>query len=201
MAHTESSAGSATPAAAAAVAAAVDVATRPFALVGHFESPAQLYRACETLRDAGYEHFDAHTPFPVHGLERAMGLPASKLPWVVLCGGTAGLSLAVWLAYYSQEVWYRHNIGGKEAFAIPSLIPIFFELTILLSSFAAFFGLWAMNKQPEFFHPVMQHPSFHRASDDLFFIAVEARDPKYDPVATRALLETLGTRELAEVAP
>jgi hypothetical protein len=174
---------------------------QPFALVGYVDTPADIYHACEALRDAGYKHFDAHTPFPVHGLEKAMGLPASKLPWVVLAGGFTGLSGAVALAYYTQEIAYKHVIGGKEAFSYQAFIPIFFELTVLFSAFATFFGLWAMNRQPEYFHPVMQHPSFTRATDDKFFVSVEAKDPKFDRQATKELLAKLGFHEIEEVAP
>ena len=102
--------------------------SQPVAVVGYGESAADIFHACEALRDAGSEHFDAHTPFPVHGLERAMGLPASKLPWIVLAGGITGLSGALALAYYTQEIAYKHVIGGKEAFSYQAFIPIFFEL-------------------------------------------------------------------------
>ncbi len=172
-----------------------------WALVGYFDTPKQIYACCEKLRDAGYRDFDAHTPFPVHGLEIAMGLKPSRMPWISLAGGAAGLSLAVWLAFYTQAVWYPQNVGGKAPFAYQAFIPIFFELTVLFAAFATFFGLWAVNKLPMFFHPVMQHPSFPRATDDKFFIAVEAKDAKFHPIDTRALLEQLGAKELMEIAP
>jgi hypothetical protein len=173
----------------------------PFALVGYVDSPAELFHGCEALRDAGYKHFDAHTPFPVHGLERAMGLPPSKLPWIVLTAAFLGLSGAVALAWYTQVVAYPHTIGGKEPFSWQAFMPIFFECTVLFSAFGCFFGLWALNKQPEYFHPVMQHPTFHRATDDKFFISVEARDPKFDRDATRQMLVKLGFQQVEEVMP
>jgi hypothetical protein len=176
-------------------------ATQPYALVGYCETPADLYHACEALRDAGYKHFDAHTPFPVHGLEKAMGLPPSKLPWIVLTAGIMGLIGVIALAYYTQAMAYPHVIGGKEAFSYQAFVPIFFEGTVLLSAFGTFFGLWALNKQPEYFHPVIQHSNFPRASDDLFFISVEARDPKFDLGKTRELLGSLGLKQIEEVMP
>ena len=169
------------------------------ALMGWYETPGELYKACEALRDAGYQRFDAHTPFAVHGLEHAMGLRPSRLPWIVLGGGLFGLVGSVLLAWYTQGVDYPQNISGKEAFSYQAFIPVFFELTVLCAAFATFFGMWSMNKLPRFFHPVQTHPSFERATDDLFFISVEAADPKYDRVATRRLLTALGTRELCEV--
>jgi hypothetical protein len=170
------------------------------ALMGWYESPAELYKACEALRDAGYQRFDAHTPFAVHGLEQAMGLRPSRLPWIVLGGGLFGLLGSIALAWYTQGVDYPQNISGKEAFSFQAFVPVFFELTVLCAAFAAFFGMWAMNRLPHFSHPVQTHPSFHRSTDDAFFISVEAADPRYDRVATKKLLAALGARELCEVA-
>lgn len=170
-----------------------------FGLMGWFPTPAELYQACEVLRDAGYKEFDAHTPFPVHGLEKAMGLPPTKFPFIVFGGGVFGLTGAITLAYYTQEVWYPQNISGKLPFSWQAYIPIFFELTVLAAGLTCFFGLWAWLKLPMPSHPTFQHPSFHRHSDDAFFISVEAKDPKFDREKTKAMLEKLGILELQEV--
>ncbi len=170
------------------------------ALMGWFETPAELFKACETLRDAGYQRFDAHTPFAVHGLEQAMGLRPSRLPWIVLGGGLFGLFGSVLLAWYTQAVDYPQNISGKEAFSFQAYVPVFFELTVLCAAFACFFGMWIMNRLPRFSHPAHSHPSFHRATDDAFFISVEAADPRFDRAATSKMLAALGARDLALVA-
>ena len=172
--------------------------TPPYGLVGVTDTPAQIFEVCEKLRDSGYKHFEAHTPFPVHGLERAMGIPPSRVPWISLAGGAFGLLGMVALTYYTA-IDYPWNISGKPAFSWQVYVPLFFEMMVLFSSFGTFFGMWGLNKLPTFFHPVMQHPMFHRASDDRFLIAVEAKDPSYDPVKTRALLEKMGVHDLAEV--
>jgi Protein of unknown function (DUF3341) len=169
-------------------------------LMGWFETPGELFKACETLRDAGYKRFDAHTPFPVHGLEDAIGLAPSRLPWVVLGGGLFGLFGSIWLAWYTQAYDYPQNISGKVPFSFQAYIPVFFELTVLCAAFACFFGMWMINKLPRYFDPVMTHPSFHRATDDAFFICVEAKDAKFDRADTKRLLTTLGAREICEVA-
>jgi hypothetical protein len=174
---------------------------RPFAIVGVFDTPAQLFHACEELRDAGYQHFDAHTPFPVHGLERAMGLAPSRLPWIVLLGGFTGLFSMIALAWYTQGYDYPLNISGKEPFSYQAFVPLFFELTVLFSALACFFGMWGMNRLPTYFHPVMQHPMFPRATDDKFLLSVESRDPKFDLAQTRELLEKVGAQDVAEVMP
>lgn len=169
-----------------------------FGLVGYFETPAALYHACESLRDSGYKDFDAQTPFPVHGLERAMGIPPTKLPWFVLAGGLFGLSGGVALTYYVATD-YALNISGKPAFSYQIFVPVYFELLVLCSGLVCFFTLWAISGLPKYYHPTMKHPSAHRMTDDLFFISVEATDPKYDPERTRALLEKLGAKEVEEV--
>ncbi len=175
--------------------------SKAHALVGYFDTPADLFHACETLRDEGYRDFDAHTPFPVHGLEHAMGLKPSRLPWIVLACAAFGLGGATLMQWWMGGVDYPLNISGKPAFTLPSSIPIMFELTVLCSAFGTFFGMWGLNRLPRFYDPVMKHPSFGRATDDKFFIAVEAKDSKYDPEGTRALLEKLGAKELTEVEP
>lgn len=179
----------------------VSLSQKPFALVGWFSTPKDLYHACEGLRDAGYKDFDAHTPFPVHGLEHAMGLKPSRLPWIVLACGLTGASSALLMQIWMTVIDYPLNIGGKPFLTLPSYVPITFELTILFSAFGTFFGMWGLNRLPRFFHPVMQHPTFHRASDDRFFLSVEATDPNYDSARTRELLEKLGAKELSEVEP
>ena len=176
-------------------------AIRPFGIVARFESPAELMHACEKLRDEGYRNFDAHTPFPVHGLERAMGLGPSRVPWIVLGGGISGLSIGLLLQWWVHASAYPQVISGKPLFALPAYVPIMFELTVLLSAFGCFFGLWALCGLPRPFHPVMQHSTFERATDDAFFVSVEASDPKFDAKAVRSLLEKVGGKEIEEVLP
>lgn len=167
-------------------------------IAGHFETPAELFHACEKLRDKGYLHFDAQTPFPVHGLEKAMGLKPSKVPWFSFFGGATGLASGLALTWYCN--WdYPLNIAGKPPFSWQIYIPIYFELTILLCALTTFVTLWAICGLPRFFHPTMTHKAFPRTTTDAFFLCVEARDPKYDRARTRALLEELGARDVEEV--
>jgi hypothetical protein len=179
----------------------IAVRNPPWGIVGWVDTAPGIYKTCEALRDAGYKKFDAHTPFPVHGLENAMGLKPSKLPWLVLgcafTGATAALTMMIWM----NVIDYPMNIGGKPFMTLPSYVPITFELTILFSALGSFFGMWGMNRLPKYFDPVMQHPTFYRASDDRFFVSVEAADPNFDLAKTRSFLEGLGVQELAEVAP
>ena len=167
-------------------------------MMGLFETPADLYHACEELRDAGYKGIDAMTPFPVHGLEKALGLPPTRLPWFVLTGGATGLLSAILLTWYTNYD-YPLNISGKVPFSWHIYIPVYFELTILFSALTCFVTLWALCKVPTFFHATMRHKSFPRATDDGFFVTIEASDPKYDAEDTKKLLEKLGAKEIEEV--
>lgn len=169
-----------------------------YALMGYFEKPSEIYHACEEFRDAGYKAIDAQTPFPVHGLERAMGLTPTRLPFIVLGGAITGLCSAIALTWYVN--WdYPINISGKPPFSYQIYIPIYFELTILFSALSCFFGLWGLCRLPTFFHPTMRHPSFQRTSDDAFMLVIEASDPKYDAQKTRALFEKVGAKGIEEV--
>lgn len=172
--------------------------TPPWGMVGVFDSAQAIYHACEGVRDAGYKNWDAYTPFPVHGLEKAMGQKPTKMPWLSLGGGIFGLGFMLWLSWYCS--WdYPFNISGKPVFSYQAYVPLYFELMILFCSFATFFGLWGMCRLPTFFHPVMTHPKFPVATDDRFLICIEAKDGQYEAEKVRALLEKLGAHDVQEV--
>lgn len=163
--------------------------SRPLLYLAEYETPADVMHAAEKVRDAGYERWDVHTPFPIHGMDRAMGLPDSKVGWIVLVMGLTGCISAFLLMWWTNGVDYPLVIGGKPGFSIPSMIPIMFELTVLLSAFGAVFGMLGINQLPKHHHPVFYSDRFERASDDRFFISIDASDPAFDLEETRALLE------------
>jgi hypothetical protein len=171
-----------------------------FGALAEFATPADLYHACEGVRDAGYTRWDAHAPFPIHGLERAMGLRASRLPWVVLVtalgGAVAGMGLQGWVA----TIAYPLVISGKPLFSWPAFIPITFELSVLGGAFGAVFGMFAFNQLPRLHHPLFASARFERATDDGFFLSIESWDPKFDPDRTTDLLRRLGAKEVELVA-
>jgi Protein of unknown function (DUF3341) len=164
---------------------------RPVLFLAEFESPGQVTRAAEKVRDAGYKRWDVHTPFPVHGMDKAMGLPDSMLGWIVLACGLTGCSVAFLLIWFTNGVDYPLIIGGKPGFSFPSMVPVMFELTILLSAFGAVFGMFGINQLPRHHHPVFYSKRFERMTDDRFFISIEAADEKFDLESTRELLESL----------
>lgn len=169
---------------------------RPILYLAEFETPGQVMRAAEKVRDAGYKRWDVHTPFPVHGMDRAMGLGDSKLGWIVLVAALTGTTAAFLLMWWTNGIDYPLIIGGKPGAAFPSMVPVMFELTILLSAFGTVFGMFGLNQLPRHHHPVFHSDRFDRATDDRFFISVEAADEKFDLAETRTLLESLAPSHL-----
>lgn len=172
-------------------------AKRPILYLAEFETPAGVMHAAEKVRDAGYSRWDAHTPFPVHGMDKAMGLSDSIMGWIVLACGLTGVTAAFLLMWFTNGYDYPIIIGGKPGFSLPSMVPVMFELTILLSAFGAVLGMLGVNQLPRHHHPIFYSERFERCTDDRFFISIEAGDPKFDLDATRALLEKCHPAHLA----
>ena len=164
----------------------------PSVVLAEFESAHDVLHAAEKVRDAGYARWDAHTPFPVHGMDKAMGLKDSRVGWIVIVFALIGLSGAFAMMHWMNGVDYPLVVGDKPGGApgsLPSMVPIMFELTILLSAFGAVLGMLYLNQLPRHHHPVFESERFRQASDDRFFISIEACDPKFDVDKTRSLLE------------
>jgi hypothetical protein len=177
-------------------------AVRPpetWGLLAEFDTVDTFLAAVEKVRDAGYVAFDTYAPFPIHGLDESMGIRMSRLPWLVAGGGATGAAAGLLLQWWTNGLDYRLLISAKPFFGLPAAIPITFELTVLLASIGAFIGLLAANRFPELYHPVLPARGFARATTDGFFISVEARDPAFDAVGTKELLERLGARAVEKV--
>lgn len=163
-----------------------------FGALAEFDSAAAIFHACEKVRDKGFRKWDAHTPFPVHGLDRAMGLGSSKVPWIVLglalCGGTGGFALQAW----SSTQGYAMVISNKPLLSWQAFMPVTFELSVLLGAFGAVFGMWGLNRLPQWYHSVFRSQRFAKVTDDKFFITIESADPKFNPEATQAFLREIG---------
>lgn len=165
-------------------------------VLAEFDTPAELYVACEKVRDAGYQQWDAHSPFPVHGLDKAMGLKASVLPWITLVTGLTGTAAALTLQWWVSTIEYPLVISGKPLFSLPAFVPIIFELSVLFGAFGTVFGMFALNKLPMLHHPLFQSERFDRVTDDKFFISIEAADGKFDTETTQAFLREVGAKHV-----
>jgi Alternative complex III, ActD subunit len=170
-----------------------------YGLMAEFENANALTEAAKRTYDEGYRKMDAYSPFPIEPVWEAMGMHDRPVSFLVLCGGIVGLIAGFGLCYWVSTIAYPLNVGGRPYNSWPSFIPVTFELTILFASFAAVIGMLALNGLPMPYHPVFNVPSFARASQDRFFLAIEAADPKFDRARTLEFLKALGAREINEV--
>lgn len=171
---------------------------RIYGYVAAVKNASQLYKAAEKIHADGYTKFDCLSPYPIHGLEKAMGCKKSILPYLVFCGGLTGFLTAICLAYITQVGIYPTVVQAKPAniFTVPAFFPIMFELTILLSGFTTLFGLLGLMGLPRLNHPLFNSRQIERATDDGFLLVMEARDPKFSEDGTRAFLEGLGAENI-----
>ena len=183
---------------------------RLYGLLAEFENPAQLMAAAEKVRDAGYRYWDCHTPFPVHGLDQAMGIKRTILPVCVFVAGAsgcmAGFALQLFTNSFGLTIWamvwvtgYPFLISGKPLLSIPAFIPVIFELTILFSALSTVGLMLLFNGLPWLHNPLFRSERFRRASDDRFFISIEARDPRFYRTKTEQLLKSLGATAVEAV--
>jgi hypothetical protein len=144
-----------------------------YGALARFAGPGELLEAVGRLRALGYRRLDAYSPFPVHGMDRALGLKRSKVPALVLAGGIFGALFAQILQWYQSVIAYPLVTGGKPLNSAEAFVPITFETTILYAAFGAVFGMLALNGLPRLYHPVFRGKSFARASNDGFFLSVD----------------------------
>ena len=172
-----------------------------YGLMAEFEDPTALVDAARKTYDAGYRRFDSFSPYPIHEIFDAMHLHDKRVSRFVLGGGLLGMFTGIGLQAWVSAVAYPLNIGGRPYLSWPMFVPVTFELTILLAAFAAVFGVvFGLNGLPMPYHPVFNVARFaEHASQDGFFLAIEAADAKFDHGATRTFLQSLGAREVNDV--
>jgi len=171
-------------------------------LMAEFDSPAAIYEAAERTRERGYRWWDCHVPFPVHGLDKAMGIRPTILPILVFFGGLTGAMTGLFLQWYTNAAsiltWffvplrgYEFLISGKPLDSVPAWIPVIFEMTILFSALATAGWMFLLNGLPRLYHPTLKCPRFARATNDRFFLVIEARDPAFTRAKTEEFMKTL----------
>lgn len=171
-----------------------------YGMVARFADGEAMLKAAHKVREAGYTATDGFSPIPVHGLTEALGIRKSRLAALIFCGGlTGGLGALAFQTWVSINA-YPHIVSGRPLFSWPSFVPVIFEGTVLLSAFAAVFGMLIRNRLPEPHHPVFNTPAFERATTDGFFLAIESSDPKYNTAATRSLLKGAGALDVNEIS-
>ncbi|HEY5311016.1 MAG TPA: DUF3341 domain-containing protein [Pirellulales bacterium] len=166
--------------------------TALYGLLVEFVTAQQILDATRRAAEAGYRQMDAYTPYSVEGLAEELGLRRSRIPSVVLVAGLVGAGVGFLMQFWSMAVDFPFNVGGRPLNSWPVFIPITFELLVLVASFAAFLSMLFLNGLPHPHHPLFNVPEFARASQDRFFLCIEATDPQFDPRLTAEFLERLG---------
>ena len=172
-----------------------------YGIAAEFESARDLYHAAEKIRDSGYSKWDVFSPFPIHGMDEAMGLKKSILGKVVFFGGLTGFLLAVTMEFGTSSFLYPLIVAGKPTnlYTVPAFFPVMFELTILLSAFTAVFGMLIMNGLPRLNHQLFNWDRFKKVTEDKFFVAIESDDPKFSTRSVKDFLESLGGTNITTI--
>lgn len=179
-------------------------------LAAQFSSTAAIYKAATKTREAGYRWFDCHVPFPVHGLDKAMGVQFTILPILVFFAGMTGLCIAIFLQVFTNSlelnlwalvpvVGYQFEVSGKPLVSAPAFVPVAFELTVLFSALATVSLMLVLNKLPCLYHPVLKSSKMKRITDDRFVLVIESRDPKFVRSTAQAFLESLEPERIVEL--
>jgi hypothetical protein len=173
---------------------------KAYGLVAEFTTPADTMHAAEKVREAGFTRWDVFTPFPIHGMDKAMGIKNSKVGWFAFVGGVIGYTSGMLMIWFLNAVDYAIPVGGKPMFSPFGAFPPSYELTILLGAFGAIGGMLFLNRLPRLHHPLLKHRRFAQATHDKFYVVIECEDPRFSEAETRKLLEEAGSRhiELAE---
>ena len=167
-----------------------------FGVLAEFDSAAAIYEAAGKTTDAGYTKVDAHTPFPVHGIDHKLKQGPSHIGWICAVMGSIGITGAQLMMWWMNDVDYTFWVSGKLPYAWPTTIPITFELMVLLSAFGALFGMLALNGLPRLSHPIFQYSRIGGATDDKFLLSIESSDPKFDQSKTVEFLNGLGGKHV-----
>jgi hypothetical protein len=175
--------------------------TKPplYGLMAEFDNPTDLVEAARRTYDAGYRRINGYSPYPIEELADAIGFHKTRLPIIVLIGGILGGLGGYFMMYYMEVIDYPINVGGRPFHSWPAFMPITFETTVLCAALAAVFGMLALNKLPQPYHPVFNSERFALATRDRFFLVIEARDPKFDYEKTLAFMKTLNAKEVVDV--
>ena len=175
--------------------------TKPplYGLMAEFDNPTELVEAARKTYDAGYRRINGYSPFPIPELWEAIGFHKTRLPIIVLIGGILGGLGGYFMMYYMEVIDYPINVGGRPFHSWPAFIPITFETTVLGAALACIFGMLALNKLPQPYHPVFNAERFALATRDRFFLVIEARDPKFDHDRVLEFMNTLNAKEVIDV--
>jgi len=173
--------------------------SRYYGIAAEFKSPEDLMSAIRRSREAGYSRMDAYTPFPVHGLSEELRFRDERVPIFMFLGGLTGGLFGFFLQTYTNVWDYPFNVGGKPLLSYVNWVPITFECTVLFSALTGLVSMVMLNGLPKPYDPMFNIPNFSRASQDRFFLCIEARDPNFSVDEVTRFLESLGADEVQAV--
>jgi hypothetical protein len=168
-------------------------------LMGEFATVDAVVSAVRKVRQAGYARIDVHSPFPIHGIDEALGVRPTILPWIVLAAGLFGLTGGLVMQWWMNAFDYPLLVSGKPIWSLPANIPVIFECTILCAAYTAVFAMLILNRLPMHYHPLFKIDRFRRVTNDRFFLIIDANDPRFDERATAQLLTSLGAAAVDKV--
>jgi hypothetical protein len=177
----------------------MNATAKSYGVIAEFATSADIMHAAEKVRDAGFTRWDVFTPFPVHGMDRAMGLKNSKVGWFAFLGGVAGYATGMLMIWFMNAFDYPIVVGGKPMFSPFSAFPPSYELTILFGAFGSLGGMLFLNKLPRLYHPLLKNRRFAQVTHDKFFLVIETSDPKYSEPGTVKMLEATGSKHIEVV--
>ncbi len=171
-----------------------------FGLAALYNTPNEIITAAADVAGKGYEKFDVYTPYPMHGMDDAMGMKSSKVGYVSFALGLTGMCLALLMIWWMSSVNYQNIIGGKPFFSLPPAIPITFEGTVLLTGIATVFGMLILfNQLPKINSPLNDTDFMKRVSSDKFGVVIKADDEKFSDSEVRKLFLSGGAFEIQEI--
>ena len=170
-----------------------------YGVMAEFENPTDLVSAARRVYSLGYRRINGYSPYPIEELSEAIGFTHTSLPLIVFIGGVIGGLSGFFMQYWIEVINYPLNVGGKPYNSWPAFIPITFEMTILCAALAAIFGMLALNKLPQPYHPVFNAPNFALATRDHFFLVIEANDARFNHDEVVQFMKSLGPTEVSDV--
>lgn len=172
-----------------------------YGVMAEFDNPTSLLNAAKQMHAAGYRTMDAFTPYPIEEVSEVIGFHRhhNKVPLITLIGGIIGCIGGFGLASSASAVFYPLNIAGRPLVPWPMFIPVTFECTVLVAGLSCAIGMLALNGLPQPYHPVFNVPGFSLASNNRFFLVIEARDGKYEEQEVMGFFRSVGAREVTRV--
>lgn len=161
-------------------------------VLAEYGSPESLITAAHVVCSAGFGCWDTFSPFPLRGMDQAMGIRPTRLPWLVFVGGCVGGVFALAMQWYTNAVDYPGIASGKPLWNVFAAVPITFEMIILLSAIAAWVGMLLLIRLPHSYRSLASVRNFERATNDRFFVYIDATDPKFSSEQTASLLWQTG---------